>query len=108
MNINLKNKKAIVCGSTQGIGKAVALELASLGAEIILVTRDEKTLVSNIVKILYEELCDSMNNSNILMKVLEYADKNNLNKDETLDKIYSKIEKQFKLKIQNTSQFISH
>jgi len=46
MNTNLKNKKAIVCGSTQGIGKAVALELASLGAEIILVARDEKKLGS--------------------------------------------------------------
>ncbi|MBW8050297.1 MAG: SDR family oxidoreductase [Cytophagales bacterium] len=46
MDINLKNKKAIVCGSTQGIGKAVALELASLGAEIILVARDEKKLGS--------------------------------------------------------------
>lgn len=44
MNISLNNFNAIVCGSTQGIGKACALELASLGAEVILVARDEKKL----------------------------------------------------------------
>jgi NAD(P)-dependent dehydrogenase (short-subunit alcohol dehydrogenase family) len=29
MDINLKNKKAFVCGSTQGIGRAAAIELAN-------------------------------------------------------------------------------
>lgn len=40
MNVNLKNKSAIVCGSTQGIGKAIAMELALLGANITLFSRD--------------------------------------------------------------------
>jgi len=44
MNISLTNYNAIVCGSTQGIGKACALELASLGAEVILVARNEAKL----------------------------------------------------------------
>lgn len=44
MNIDLKNKKAIVCGSTQGIGKAVAIELANLGASVTLVSRNEAAL----------------------------------------------------------------
>lgn len=44
MNLDLKNKKAIVCGSTQGIGKAVAMELAKLGASITLVARNEESL----------------------------------------------------------------
>ncbi len=44
MNISLVNKSAIVCGSTQGIGKACAMELAGAGAEIILVTRDIEKL----------------------------------------------------------------
>lgn len=44
MDLNLKGKNAIVCGSTQGIGKAAAVELASLGANITLVARDEKKL----------------------------------------------------------------
>ena len=44
MNIDLKNKKALVCGSTQGIGKAVAIELANLGASVTLVARNEQAL----------------------------------------------------------------
>jgi 3-oxoacyl-[acyl-carrier protein] reductase len=44
MNLDLTGKSAVVCGSTQGIGKASAIELASLGADITLVSRDEKKL----------------------------------------------------------------
>lgn len=44
MNLSLENKRAIVCGSTQGIGKAVAVELAKAGAEIILIARSEEKL----------------------------------------------------------------
>jgi 3-oxoacyl-[acyl-carrier protein] reductase len=44
MNLDLKNKNAIVCGSTQGIGKAIAVELALLGATVTLVARDESKL----------------------------------------------------------------
>ncbi|MFI5163850.1 MAG: SDR family oxidoreductase [Bacteroidia bacterium] len=44
MNLDLKNKNAVVCGSTQGIGKAVAVELALLGANVTLIARDESKL----------------------------------------------------------------
>lgn len=44
MDIDLSGKRAIVCGSTQGIGKAVALEMASLGASVTLVARNEESL----------------------------------------------------------------
>lgn len=44
MNINLKDKTALVCGSTQGIGKAAAQELAALGCNIILLARNEEKL----------------------------------------------------------------
>jgi len=44
MNIDLKGKKAIVCGSTQGIGKAIAMAFAEAGAEIILIARNEEKL----------------------------------------------------------------
>lgn len=44
MDIRLKGKKAIVCGSTQGIGLAIAEHLASLGAEIVLIARNEEKL----------------------------------------------------------------
>lgn len=44
MNLDLKNKRALVCGSTQGIGKAVAIELALLGANVTLLARNEQAL----------------------------------------------------------------
>ncbi|MFK8007072.1 MAG: SDR family oxidoreductase [Saprospiraceae bacterium] len=39
MDINLKGKNAFVGGSSRGIGKATAIELAKLGANITLVSR---------------------------------------------------------------------
>lgn len=44
MNLNLTGKYALVAGSTQGIGKAVAIELALLGATVVLLARDETKL----------------------------------------------------------------
>jgi 3-oxoacyl-[acyl-carrier protein] reductase len=44
MDLDLKNKSALVCGSTQGIGKASAIELALLGASVTLLARNEDSL----------------------------------------------------------------
>jgi 3-oxoacyl-[acyl-carrier protein] reductase len=44
MDLSLKNKNAIVCGSSQGIGLAIAVELALLGANCTLFARNETTL----------------------------------------------------------------
>lgn len=44
MNLDLKGKTALVCGSTQGIGKASAIELALLGANVVLMARNEEKL----------------------------------------------------------------
>ena len=46
MDLDLKNKNAIVCGSTQGIGEAAAIELAKLGANITLIARNESKLLN--------------------------------------------------------------
>ena len=40
MNLNLINKNALVCGSSKGLGKAAAIELAKLGANVTLVARN--------------------------------------------------------------------
>ncbi len=44
MNIDLTKKNALVCGSTQGIGKASAIALADLGANVTLIARNEARL----------------------------------------------------------------
>jgi 3-oxoacyl-[acyl-carrier protein] reductase len=45
MEISLKGKHAVVCGSTQGIGKAIALQMANAGATVTLVARNEQRLL---------------------------------------------------------------
>ena len=44
MERSLIGKTALVCGSTQGIGYATAKELASMGASVILIARNEEQL----------------------------------------------------------------
>ena len=46
MDLKLNNKNALVCGSTQGIGKATALLLATEGVNVTLVARNEERLKS--------------------------------------------------------------
>lgn len=46
MDISLQNKTAFVCGSTQGIGKAIALEMATMGASVVLLGRNSVKLNS--------------------------------------------------------------
>jgi len=44
MNLDLRNKTALVCGSTQGLGYASAVELALLGCHVVLMARSEEKL----------------------------------------------------------------
>jgi len=44
MIIDLSNKTAVVCGSTRGIGKAIASQFAASGANVILIARNEEAL----------------------------------------------------------------
>jgi 3-oxoacyl-[acyl-carrier protein] reductase len=66
--ISLIGKCAIVGGSTQGIGKAVAIELAKLGAEVIVISRNEDKLKSVV-----EEL-NQLNNLTNSYLVADYSD----------------------------------
>ena len=42
--IDLSSKRAVVCGSTRGMGKATAITFAELGAEVILIARNRDLL----------------------------------------------------------------
>ncbi len=44
MNLSLQHKNALVCGSSKGIGKAIAIELAALGANVTLLARTKDLL----------------------------------------------------------------
>lgn len=51
MQLSLEGKTAVVCGSTQGIGWAIAEELALLGARCILLARNGGVLKENVQKL---------------------------------------------------------
>jgi 3-oxoacyl-[acyl-carrier protein] reductase len=63
MNISLEGKRAVVCGSTQGIGKAIALQFASCGASVILIARSEESLR----KVLREMQASKKQNHNFIV-----------------------------------------
>jgi len=47
----MKNKTAMVCGSSKGIGASTAIEFSKLGASIILVARNEDSLSEVLTKL---------------------------------------------------------
>ncbi|MFK8060609.1 MAG: SDR family oxidoreductase [Polaribacter sp.] len=51
MNLELKNKNALVCGSTQGIGKATAILLAEEGVNVTLISRNEEKLKAVLLEL---------------------------------------------------------
>jgi 3-oxoacyl-[acyl-carrier protein] reductase len=84
MNLKLEGKKALVCGSTQGIGKAVAMELADMGATITLFARNEEKLqevkmeLSNLAGQEHGYLMADFNDSEQVVSVLgEFIQKGN-------------------------------
>ncbi len=51
MNLSLREKTAVVCGSTQGIGLASAIELSKLGATCVLMARNEARLIEALAQL---------------------------------------------------------
>jgi 3-oxoacyl-[acyl-carrier protein] reductase len=66
MEINLSNKTAIVCGSTQGIGFAIAKLFWDCCSNLILIARNESKL--NEIKLTFEE--NKINNSQSLKVIV--------------------------------------
>ncbi|GAB1449461.1 SDR family oxidoreductase [Bacteroidota bacterium] len=54
MEINLQGKNALVCGSTKGIGFAIAKQLAACGAQVTLMARN-RDILEKVVKDLSAE-----------------------------------------------------
>lgn len=74
MDLNLKGRTAIVCGSTQGLGYASATELALLGANVVLMARNEEKL-KNVLSSL-----DSTKGQQHHYLVADFADPANVQK----------------------------
>ena len=83
MKINLKNKRALIGGSSKGLGYAVAKQLAVCGAEVTLVSRNESLLKKNIIELKELTGCDhnfllvDYNNSKGYKKIIDEFFKTN-------------------------------
>tara|TARA_B100001758_G_scaffold117004_1_gene100378 strand:+ start:5960 stop:6745 length:786 start_codon:yes stop_codon:yes gene_type:complete len=83
MKINLNNKKALIGGSSKGLGYAVAKQLAICGAKVTLVSRNESLLQKNIIELkeltgcVHEYILADYNNSNDYKKIIDEFFKTN-------------------------------
>ena len=68
MLVSLKDKTALVCGSSQGIGKAIAIQFAKMDANVILSARSEEKLKETLLE---------LHNSGIQIHEIIPADYNN-------------------------------
>ena len=80
MNLDLKNKNALVCGGSRGLGEASAIELAQLGANVILLARNKGRL-----KLVLNKLDVSKNQKHELL-VVDFSEGTEILK-EKVDKI---------------------
>jgi len=76
MNLNIQNKNALVCGSTQGIGKATAILLAEEGVNVTLIARNEEKLKAVLAELpnsnqIHNYLIADFSKPNELKQVLE-------------------------------------
>ena len=82
MNLQLQNKNALVCGSTQGIGKATAILLAEEGANVTLIARNEEKLKAVLLELSNRNqthnyiVADFSNPEEVQQKVTEFISEN--------------------------------
>ena len=77
MDLSLKGNRAIVCGSTDGIGKASALLMAERGASITLVARNKDKLNTTLTELSTEygqshsTICADFNQPDELIQMMQ-------------------------------------
>lgn len=80
MDLNLNNKNALVCGSTQGIGKATAIALAQEGVNVTLVARNREKLKETLAELPQHRnhsyiVADFLNPRDLQEQVIKFIEK---------------------------------
>jgi 3-oxoacyl-[acyl-carrier protein] reductase len=94
MNLNLTSKNALVCGSSKGIGKASAIELALLGANVTLVARNETALKETLQQL------DTSKNQQHEYIVIDFSDYKNV--ETAIQQLLQKRSEPYHILINNT------
>lgn len=88
MDLSLIGKRAIVCGSTDGIGKASALLMSERGATVTLIARNEQKLTNTLNELSakhgqnHSTICVDFNKPDKLKKIFyKYLNKNSYTQD---------------------------
>ncbi|MEL0457462.1 SDR family oxidoreductase [Flavobacteriaceae bacterium SZ-1-7] len=81
MDLKLQNKNALVCGSTQGIGKATAMALATEGVNVTLVARNREKLKEVLAELPQPDnhsyiVADFANPRDLQEQVIKFIEKN--------------------------------
>ncbi|WP_067149618.1 SDR family oxidoreductase [Pseudotamlana agarivorans] len=81
MDLKIKNKNALVCGSTQGIGKATAIALAQEGVNVTLVARNRDKLKAVLAELPNPEqhsyiVADFANPRDLQEQVIKFIERN--------------------------------
>ncbi|OBQ55827.1 SDR family oxidoreductase [Tamlana sp. s12] len=81
MDLKIKNKNALVCGSTQGIGKATAIALAQEGVNVTLVARNRDKLKAVLAELPNTEqhsyiVADFANPRDLQEQVIKFIERN--------------------------------
>jgi 3-oxoacyl-[acyl-carrier protein] reductase len=95
MDLHLQNKNALVCGSTQGIGKATAILLAKEGANVTLIARNEEKLKAVLKELNTYQLEHSIEQCHSYL-VADFS------KPEELRKVIENSNLQFHILVNNT------
>ena len=77
MDFQIKNKTAIVCASSQGLGKAAAKELASEGVNLVISSRNEENLlivkreIENLNTLIPENTTQPYNMKDVIKNIVD-------------------------------------
>lgn len=84
MDLNLLGRNALVCGSSQGLGLASAIELAGLGANVTLFSRNEERLKDALLQLDVSQgqqhqylIADFSNSTNVKDVISHFMQKGN-------------------------------
>lgn len=72
MNLDLTGKHALVCGGSQGIGRAAAIELATLGADVTLLARSPEALATALAAL--PKVHDGQQHASIAVDMSDHAE----------------------------------